>query len=200
MASPISDKTIEPKIKEIALEEFLKNGFDNTSIKVICDKVHVTTGSFYKRFKDKEELFEKIVEPIASIFLKKFKDNDFDIDEYENDYDNSIKIVLEMVNYVCDNMNTFKLLISCSHGSKYQNYLDQIVKIQEEKTIQLLKETNINSITELEVHMLLTAEYNALFEVVRHDITKEDAFNKIIKIFNFFAVGWEKIFGIEKEC
>ncbi len=197
MASPISDKTLEPKIKETALNELLQNGFENTSIKVICNKINVTTGAFYKRFKDKEELFKKLVEPVASVFLDKLKYNDFDIADMNTNFDESMKLAINMINYVCDNMNIFKLLIACSHGSKYQNYLDEIINISEMQTMKMLKDNNINKLSQIDVHMLATAQYNALFEVVRHDLNKEESFDKIKKIYNFFSLGWKDIFEIK---
>ena len=61
MSTP--DASINPRILKSAKEEFLKNGFEKTSLKSICDGAGITTGALYKRYKGKEDLFCAVVSP-----------------------------------------------------------------------------------------------------------------------------------------
>lgn len=45
-----------------ATKIFFKNGFENSSVKMILDEANVVTGSFYHFFSSKEALFEAVVE------------------------------------------------------------------------------------------------------------------------------------------
>ena len=58
----VADRSIDPRIKESAKEEFLQKGFLDASLQEICKNAGVTTGALYKRFKGKEELFCALVE------------------------------------------------------------------------------------------------------------------------------------------
>ena len=49
------------------------------------------------------------------------------------------------------------------------------------------------------MHMLSNAYYSGLFEVVRHDMTKEDAFTYVRQIRRFFVQGWADLLGIRPE-
>ena len=46
-----------------------------------------------------------------------------------------------------------------------------------------------------DLHALVSAEYYAFFEIVRHDTSKEDAVARIKLIVDFFRPGWENLFG-----
>ena len=50
----VADRSIDPRIKESAKEEFLQKGFLDASLQEICKNAGVTTGALYKRFKGKE--------------------------------------------------------------------------------------------------------------------------------------------------
>ena len=59
----VADKTIEPKILESAKAEFLSKPYEDVSLREICSKAGVTTGALYKRFTNKEALFDALVAP-----------------------------------------------------------------------------------------------------------------------------------------
>ena len=57
------DKSIDPRILQSAREEFLSKPYEQVSLREICQKAGVTTGAFYNRYKNKEELFDALVAP-----------------------------------------------------------------------------------------------------------------------------------------
>lgn len=50
------------KILVAATRVFFENGFEATSVKMICEEADVVTGSFYHFFPSKEMLFEQVIE------------------------------------------------------------------------------------------------------------------------------------------
>ena len=57
----VPDRSIDPRLLDAAREEFLKNGYDKTSLAEICKAAGVTTGALYKRYSGKEDLFCALV-------------------------------------------------------------------------------------------------------------------------------------------
>ena len=58
-------ETIE-KLKKAGKEEFLKNGYQRASLRMICNSAGVTTGAFYFSFESKEALLKAILEPLVN--------------------------------------------------------------------------------------------------------------------------------------
>ncbi len=80
------------KIIDVALELFLKNGFNGTSVEVITSAAGIAKGSFYTYFSSKEELLNEIVsDTILGI------ENDLSVElNKENDPVLSIKKFLDI--------------------------------------------------------------------------------------------------------
>ena len=60
------------RILESGLAAFLEEGFEKANLRRICKAAGVTTGAFYKHFKDKEALFSELVEPLANMIRKAY--------------------------------------------------------------------------------------------------------------------------------
>ena len=88
------------KILECATEEFLEKGFKDASLRVIAAKANTSTNSIYVRFKDKEGLFQTIVEPAANQMMKMF----LEIQEEFHNLDDEIQEET-MVRYSLDGMD-----------------------------------------------------------------------------------------------
>ncbi|WP_291951927.1 TetR/AcrR family transcriptional regulator [Campylobacter sp.] len=64
------------KIKQIAAESFLKNGYESTSLKDIIKETGGSFSSVYEHYKNKEGLFEAVLNDFAqNHFLKIFNDH-----------------------------------------------------------------------------------------------------------------------------
>lgn len=48
---------------------FLNQGFHSSNLRDIAKKAHVTTGAMYNHFKNKEDLFDALIESSASELL-----------------------------------------------------------------------------------------------------------------------------------
>lgn len=54
----------------------------------------------------------------------------------------------------------------------------------------------MNKVNAKELHLLLSAYVTALFEVVIHDFSKEDAVYYLGTLKRFFTPGWRAILGL----
>jgi len=204
------DELAIDKIIECAKQEFLEKGFEGASMRNIAESAGYTTGMLYGRFADKGELFKAIVkEPADRLYFyyadvqkqfaalapeKQYKDMHVYVDERIN----------EMLDVVYDNFDEFKLIVSKSKGSEYEKYVDKLIEIETDNTVRFIDELNAAGIKINEVradlsHMLATAMFNGMFEVVEHDFTKQDARQYIKQLQYFFNAGWDKILGLPSD-
>ena len=183
MTKPIEG--VSEKILACAKEEFLEKGYSEASLRTIAAKADTTTGSIYSRFGDKEGLFGAIVEPVAEgltrIFLK--TQEEFHAREAEVQPKVMETYVAsgmdEMLDYVYDHFEEFRLLLDASYGTRYQNFVEHLVEIETEYTYKYMEATASlqegSEITEEFVHITARAMFDSMFEVVRHRMDRDTA-------------------------
>ena len=173
-------------ILECATKEFLEKGYTDASLRTIAANAGTSTNSIYVRFKDKEGLFAAIVEPVAEEFLSRC----LNMQETFHSFDSEVQrqevgkyssdAMLDMMDYVYDHFDAFLLLLEASHGTKFQHFIDGLVFMEEEYTWKWLEATGSRlkqegKLTAELYHMMVTAYFEGIFEVVRHGIGREDA-------------------------
>lgn len=62
---PKRKEGVYEKLLDSAKKEFLLKGFRDASLRVIASEADTSTSSIYTRFKDKQGLFDAIIQPIA---------------------------------------------------------------------------------------------------------------------------------------
>ncbi len=176
-------------------------------MRVIAKRANVTTGSLYARYSNKNALFGALVDPVITEFLKaNDKGNDESeqklyagqVDEIWAGAETSATGIIELI-YA--NKTAFSLLINCANGSSYEHFIDELSAHEEKKAMEFLQVLQNRGypclpVSEQVVHMLISAHCYALFETVRHDLSKEDALQQANQINDFFAQGWNKIYGL----
>ncbi len=97
-------KTLEggtrDKILDAALQVFMENGYENTSVRTILAKAGVVTGSFYHFFSSKEELFEAVI----GQYLQQYAQNIAEIVDKE---DSSVFTKLELILNIAEESTGF---------------------------------------------------------------------------------------------
>lgn len=177
---------VRERILECAMNEFLEKGYSEASLRVIAEKAETSTNSIYVRFRDKEGLFSAIVEPVANDFMSRF----LSIQETFHSFDKEIQQqemgqyssdeMMKLVDYIYDHFKQFRLLLDASYGTKFQYFIDSLISVEEEYTYKWMEVTGFQMdmggpMTKDLYHMVLTAYFEGVFEVVRHEINREDA-------------------------
>lgn len=187
---------VSERILACAKEEFLEKGFSEASLRSIAAKADTTTGSIYSRYGGKEELFGEIVEPAAEYLIAMFTRTQenfhaMDVEEQPKKMERTVQNGMhEMLDYIYENFETFELLLDASYGTKYTyRYMEDM---------HMAKQTQ-NVITEDFVHIMTTALFESVFEVVRHKMTKEDAVRYIDMLSLYHYAGWDAILKISEE-
>ena len=206
MTKPIEG--VSEKILACEKEEFLEKGYSEASLRTIAAKADTTTGSIYSRFGDKEGLFGAIVEPVAEgltrIFLK--TQEEFHAREAEVQPKVMETYVAsgmdEMLDYVYDHFEEFRLFLDASYGTRYQNFVEHLVEIETEYTYKYMEVIGCESVrsgqvTEDLIHIVTTAYFNGMFEPVRHRMDKARALHYIRQLNRYHMAGFETIFHPE---
>ena len=203
MTKPIEG--VSEKILACAKEEFLEKGYSEASLRTIAAKADTTTGSIYSRFGDKEGLFGAIVEPVAEgltrIFLK--TQEEFHAREAEVQPKVMETYVAsgmdEMLDYVYDHFEEFRLLLDASYGTRYQNFVEHLVEIETEYTYKYMEVIGCESVksglvTEEFIHIIVTAYFNGMFEVVRHNMDRAAAHRYVKMLNRYHMAGFSTVF------
>ena len=106
-----------------------------------------------------------------------------------------------MVDLIYDNFDAFKLIICKSGGTSYEYYVDKMIDVETESTFRFIDAVKgagyeIADIRKDLAQMLASAMFNGMFEVVMHDVSREDARQYILKLQEFFNAGWDKLLGL----
>ena len=93
-------------ILKVSKEEFINKGFNNSSLRDIALKCHISATAIYIHFKNKDELFDAVIAPFISYFNEiahyiEKKDNDYLKDDNLNG----------MWNFEHDGLFQYKILI-----------------------------------------------------------------------------------------
>lgn len=192
-----------------AKKEFLAKGFKDASLRTIAKEAGTSTGSIYTRFGDKEGLFQELVEPAArqmrEIFVnvqETFHSFDKEV-QLENMGNYTSREMDHLLDFLYDHFDQFKLLLDASYGTRFQNFLDELVAIEVEYTYKYMQVIGCESVrsgkvTEEFIHIVVTAYFNGVFEVVRHDMEREEARRYIRLLNKYHMSGFDTIFFPEK--
>lgn len=194
------------KVCECAKREFLSKGFKDASLRKIALEAGTSTGSIYTRFHNKEGLFHAIVSEVVvelkTMYLntqETFHQKDVDFQK-QNMFDYSDKEADSFVSYIYDNFDVFKLLVECSQGTEYYDFLDQLIEIEMEYTIKYLETIEDDSLAQGKVsleflHLVTSAYFSGLFEIVRHNMKRENGMLYAKQIRDFYAAGFAKVYN-----
>ncbi|MEL7565492.1 MAG: TetR/AcrR family transcriptional regulator [Clostridiales bacterium] len=185
-------------------KEFLEKGFKDASLRNIVKRAGVTTGAFYGYYPDKEALFEALVSPAVHELKELFLSAQENFDEWPRDtkkrnvYEYTSGELKKFIAYIYDHFDEFKLLITCAEGTAFSDFVHDLVEIEVEYSLKFIESTGNDALSsgratpEL-LHIISSAFFSAIFEVVKHNMTKKAADSYINSLNQFFTAGWKKI-------
>lgn len=197
-----SSKLTKKRILSSAKKEFLENGFLKANIRAISKGAKVTTGALYNHFQNKELLFSALVEDVEKEFIKIFEQEHAWCEKGSSYFDPFVQGAFntgieKVLHFIYDHFDEVKLLVCHSGGTRHENFEEALVDIEEKSTLTIIKKGGME-LTETDIlfiHVMSTSGITNMFEMVRHDLTKEQAFAYMEKLQKFHTSGWEDILG-----
>ena len=200
-----SNATLE-KIHEAAMAEFLDKGFQGASLRQIVKNAGVTTGAFYGYFSSKEALFASIVEPHAAALMGRFMEAQTSFSELPEQEQpehmglESSQCVHWMVDYICDHRELVKLLLCKAEGTSYEHFVHNMVEVEVEYTLRYMDVLRrlgreVPELSQSLCHIIASGMMGGLFEIIVHDMPKEQALRDVEQFRTFYTGGWLKLMG-----
>ena len=200
-----SNATLE-SLQQAAMQEFLDKGFLGASLRQIVKNAGVTTGAFYGYFSSKEALFNALVEPHAAALMGRFMEAQISFAELPESEQpehmgvESSDCVHWMVEYICAHREPVKLLICRAEGTSYEHFVHNMVEVEVEATLRYIEVLrrlgrNVPEIGHSLCHIIASGMFNGLFEIVIHDMPREQALRDVEQFQDFYNGGWLKLMG-----
>ena len=201
-----AEKTTQKQILAAAKAEFLTKGFRAASLRQIVKNAGVTTGAFYGYFSSKEAVYAALVEPHAAAVMGRFMQAQTEFaalpkaEQPSHMGQESAACIDWVIDYIYANYEEFKILICCSEGTPYEQFIHNMAEIEVEYTfryMQVLRELGrpVQEPDKDLCHMIASGMFDGMFEIVRHDMPKERALLFVAQLRDFYMAGWQKIMG-----
>lgn len=190
-----------------AKQEFLEKGFKSASLRNIVKTAGVTTGAFYGYFSGKEALFAALVEEHAAAIMKIFMSAQEQFGELPKEVQaqhmgvESRSSLNNIIDYIYEHFDEFKLLICKSEGTSYENFVHNMVEIEVEETLEFIEVLrsqgkDVPHVEKAVCHMIVSGMFTGIFELIEHDMKKENARKYVSEFQDFYIAGWSKILGL----
>ena len=201
------ERSTRQAILDAAREEFLRLGYQEAGLREIAQQAGVTTGALYGHFRNKRELFSALVKPhydhMLNTYRRVLRDfNRFSAQEQcETMIDYTGRFIHEMADYMYDHRAAFQLILCCSEGTEFHGLVHEMARMDVEATHDFRTTTGeagilSNPVNPVLEHMLTSGMFSTFFELIIHDVPREQAGEYIDQLLAFYTGGWEKIMGL----
>ena len=197
---------VSEKIIAAAKQEFLEKGYVDASLRTIASAAGTSTNSIYVRFGDKEGLFSAIVEPVLNEMVERFlkiqeRFHQMSPDEQAaqmSEYSDGG--TAELVDCMYENLDEFRLLLDASYGTRFHNFVDELVRIEVEYTYKYMETVGYpekcgDALTEKLLHIVTTSRFESIFEIIRHGMSHSEAEKYIKLLSRYHRTVFLAIFG-----
>lgn len=190
------------RIVAAAKAEFQRCGFKEASMRNIAVLAGVSASALYKHFPSKDDMFASLVEPVRAEFEREYRERERR--EYE-EMENGGRMFSEQtggcrwaMEFIYSHEEEFRLLVNCSDGTLYENFIHDTAKLEETATLKFIRELQkrgdpVIELPEGELHLLVTTQVEAIFEALKHGFPKEEALHYADTLDRFFTPGWLNI-------
>lgn len=197
---------VTERIVDAAKREFLDKGYVDASLRTIAAEADTSTNSIYVRFGDKEGLFSAIVEPVLNEMTERFIriQERFHLMTPEEQAERMPKYAdggtSELIDYMYEHLEEFRLLLDASYGTRFHNFVDELVRIEVEYTYKFMEAVGYSdkfgdAVTQKLLHIVTTSRFESIFEIIRHGMSREEATEYIELLSRYHRCGFIEIFG-----
>ncbi len=189
-------------ILKISKEEFLSKGYTNASLRTIASKCHITATAIYRHFKNKEEIFEAVINPLVTYF----NETASYIEKADNEYLKNANLS-EMWSFENNGIFQYELLfgeysdlVKLVVRERKAWFKDFIINYEFDATIKYLESMKkegyeIKKFNHLSFRILLDSYLEAYLNLIDKDLTREELFNICKEINEFYTMGFRNLLG-----
>ncbi len=193
-------------ILNAARKEFLEKGYQGAWLRDIAKNAGVTTGALYGYFKNKEELFAAIVSDCYYEIQSRYQSilESFQQLNCEQQQKNMEKIaakgMLQLVDYMYEHYEEFKIILCCSQDTPFTDLANDMALLDEAATDKFVEECakagkSVKRMLPRLEHILSTGFFTMAFELIIHDVPRQEADEYIVSLLHFYTLGCSGIMG-----
>ena len=93
-----------------------------------------------------------------------------------------------------------KLLLTRAEGTSYEHFVHNMVEVEVESTLQYMEVLRslgreVPNLSRSLCHIIASGMFSGLFEIVVHDMPREQALRDVDQLRDFYTAGWLKLMG-----
>ncbi len=197
----VKDHSLDDKIIEAALGEFMEHGFLAASLHKIADIAGVTTGALYTRYKNKDALFCSLLEGIFTVFRDSAEsavgqyqraEESGNIDDFLAAMEYEAQIYLDII---FSHYEECVLFFCKSGGSSAEESLNAMIKHKANTTVEFFEKTAVKPVNREAVRLLMEANFHAYRQLLDAGYEKEKAAACMETVQGFLEAGWKELYG-----
>ena len=193
----VKDHSLDDKIINSAVDEFLQSGFLGASLHKIAKSAGVTTGALYTRYKSKNALFCSLLEEVFAAFRERGEQaaqkysavgsaSDFlAAMEYEG------QIYLDIF---FEHHNACVLLFCKSGGSSAEQTIKSMMDYKVSSTVEFLEKTAVQPVNRDAVRLLMEANFHIYRQLLESGHEKAEAMECMKTVQDFLNHGWSDLY------
>lgn len=183
-------------IEKCAMNEFLKYGYRDASMRRIADAAGVTTGSIYARYKSKDELFARLTEPVVQDAGKAFQTLRpvYYAAKTAEDMEKAMQEEAEITLHVMfDHYDAATLLLCRSEGSKAESFFRELTGRKIAETEKFFSELSGSDDLKNALEVLLTVQFDMYRQILHNGYSLHEAENCMKILSGFMNGGWQSM-------
>jgi len=195
------------RILESAKESFMQNGFSVASIRQICKDAGVTNGAFYSHFDSKEDLFAKLVDPVLNGMEELYSEEKSNIkktrssEEFCQVIDQGFAADKALIHYIYEHEDIFRLLLTASKDTVYENFTEKLSERETEGTISFLDQCQMfigkpENVSTVLINRISAFVVNTAFDSFLEGNTEEETVRQTQLATEFCVTGLKQVLGI----
>lgn len=192
------------RILAAAKAEFLAKRYSEVSLRKICRDADITTGGFYRYFKDKEEVFAALVEPVVAkvdrLLLMR------DVEESASEYHRVLSTgflgdrFARYMRSIHEDEDILFLFLQNSTGTRYEHYDYKLADIYAQQMYHIFAVLHASgegrAIDKEEILFFSRCFVDILVRLINTYNIPEQAEKMIRSAVRFWAVGFSELTGL----
>ncbi len=192
---------IREKILETGKREFLEKGFQKTSMKKIAEGAGIKAPTIYCYFRNKEDLFQKLVEAVTTYFegRRERMENADPLELAKSwGFEQRKEEYRQHMQFIGEHRKEFQLLFSCAGGSSLENYFDRLVMEYEDimkRILNILKQAKLmeTPVSDFFVHNMAAFYVTTIREASLQEVSRKELDRFAEEWALFRSEGWKNL-------
>ncbi len=192
-------------ILKSAMKNFGEAGFRNASIRNICKEAGVTNGAFYAHFDSKDDLFSALVSEKLQMFNETYQKLSIigvkSAEDVLRIFEMSYGSIETLIHYVYSESEVFRLILACSGGTSYENFVNDLIDKECKNTLLFLEKCKRfmkkpENITERLIRIGSSMVINYVFDAFLNGVSEEDNIRETKLASDFCIAGYRELLGL----